>query len=146
MGSRGRVIDNLNQTPQWVQSPTQGSVSWPWHHDLSQNQELDTQATLPPRHPRSTSLVHQLTSHIRVSGPSLCVWADQNAKRTLWKPMITHKTSLNTLLPITVYRSYMWLDIWIKWMFSCLHLDYDFLSCCSGHLFYSTYYASFEER
>ena len=34
--------ENLKQTPHWVRRPTQGLISQPWDHDLSQNQESDT--------------------------------------------------------------------------------------------------------
>ena len=31
--------------------PTRSSISWPWDHDLSGNQESDAQPTVPPRSP-----------------------------------------------------------------------------------------------
>ena len=37
------------QTPHWAQHPTQGLISQPWDHDLTWNQESDTQLTVPPR-------------------------------------------------------------------------------------------------
>ena len=47
---------NLKQTPCWAQSLTWGSISWPWDHNLSRNQESDTQPTEPPRCPWHTPL------------------------------------------------------------------------------------------
>ena len=38
----------------WI--PTRGSVSWPWNHDLTQNQESDAQQSVPPRHSRKILL------------------------------------------------------------------------------------------
>ena len=43
--------ENLKQAPCSVWSLTQASVPWPWDHDLSRNQESDTQLTEPPRCP-----------------------------------------------------------------------------------------------
>ena len=48
---------NLKQTPYSAQSPTQGSIPWPWDHDLSWNQELDSQPTEPLRQPCLTYLL-----------------------------------------------------------------------------------------
>ena len=48
---RGRRKKNLKQTPHWVQTLTRGSISPPWDHDLSREQESDAQPTEPPRHP-----------------------------------------------------------------------------------------------
>ena len=42
----GRVI--IKQAPYWEQSWTQGSILQPRDHDLSQNQESDTQLSEPP--------------------------------------------------------------------------------------------------
>ena len=47
--SRGR--ENVKQAPCSGQSLTQDSISRPWDHDLSQNQELDAEPTEPSRHP-----------------------------------------------------------------------------------------------
>ena len=43
--------ENLKQAPRSAQSLTQGSILWPWDHDLSWNQELDTEPTEPLRLP-----------------------------------------------------------------------------------------------
>ena len=48
---RERERDKLLQTPCWVWSPTRGSISQPWDHDLLWNQESDAQPTEPPRSP-----------------------------------------------------------------------------------------------
>ena len=48
---RGRERKNLKQAPCSALSWTQGLIPWPWDHDLSQNQELDTQSTEPLRYP-----------------------------------------------------------------------------------------------
>ena len=45
--------ENLSQTPCWAQSQTWGSISWPWDHDLSQNQESDAYLTGLPRCPKN---------------------------------------------------------------------------------------------
>ena len=42
---RERILSRL------YAQPTQGSIPWPWDHDLSQNQELVAQLTEPPRCP-----------------------------------------------------------------------------------------------
>ena len=42
--------EKLKQASCWAQSLTQGSIQWPWDHNLSQNQELDAQQTKPPRY------------------------------------------------------------------------------------------------
>ena len=38
-GGRRRGRENLKQAPCSVWSPIQGLILWPWHHDLSVNQE-----------------------------------------------------------------------------------------------------------
>ena len=48
-----------------VQSPTWGSISQTWDHDLSQNQEPDAQLTEPPRRPS------KVTSWCTVSHPDI---------------------------------------------------------------------------
>ena len=48
-GQREREAEK--QTPLLAQSLMQGSISGPWDHDLSQNQELDAYPSKPPRHP-----------------------------------------------------------------------------------------------
>ena len=40
-GQRDRGGENLKQAAHSAQSQTQDSFSWPWDHDLSQNQESD---------------------------------------------------------------------------------------------------------
>ena len=42
---------NLKQAAHLAWSPMRDSISQLWDHDLSQNQELDTQSTEPPRCP-----------------------------------------------------------------------------------------------
>lgn len=39
------------QTPCWARSPIWGTISQPWDHELSQNQELDASPNAPPRCP-----------------------------------------------------------------------------------------------
>ena len=46
---RERGRENEKQVPCAVWSATRGSIPQPQDHDLSQNQELDTQLTGPPR-------------------------------------------------------------------------------------------------
>ena len=48
---RGRERKNHKQTPRSAWSLVQGSIPQPCDHDLSQNQESDTQPTEPPRCP-----------------------------------------------------------------------------------------------
>ena len=48
---RGRGRESPKQTVHWAWSPMPGSITRPWGHDLSWNQESDTQPTVPPRHP-----------------------------------------------------------------------------------------------
>ena len=36
-----------------VRSPTRGSIPWPWHHDLSRNQELDARKLGHPGAPHA---------------------------------------------------------------------------------------------
>lgn len=48
---RERERENPKQIPHSVWSLTWGLVSRPWDHDLSRNQESDTQLTEPPGHP-----------------------------------------------------------------------------------------------
>ena len=43
--------ENPKQAPHTAQGPTQGLIPQPWDHDLSQNQESDTQSTELPRRP-----------------------------------------------------------------------------------------------
>ena len=54
---QGRAVEeerqNLKQAPHSARSPTRGSISRPWNHDLSRNQELDAQLIEPPRHPNN---------------------------------------------------------------------------------------------
>ena len=47
-GQRERKRESQADLP-WVQSPTWGSISVPWDHDLTQNQELAAQLSVPPR-------------------------------------------------------------------------------------------------
>ena len=52
-GGGGVVVgegENSKQTPHWAQSPTWGLISQPWDHDLSWNQESDSQPTESPIH------------------------------------------------------------------------------------------------
>ena len=54
---RGREIENLEQALCSAQSPMQGLILQSWDHDLSQNQEWDTQLTKPSTHPSNLSFV-----------------------------------------------------------------------------------------
>ena len=61
--------------PAW--SPMWGSISRPWDHDLSQNQESDAQLTQPPRRPldRWILLKTRLTAGMKASLlNSVCIW------------------------------------------------------------------------
>lgn len=44
-------MENPKQSPWWAWSPTRGSFSLPWDHDLTQYQELDAYLTAPPTCP-----------------------------------------------------------------------------------------------
>ena len=51
-GRQGRgERKNLKQVPCPAQSAMQGSIPWPWDHNLSQNKEADTPLTEPPGAP-----------------------------------------------------------------------------------------------
>ena len=50
---RGREIENLKQTSCSAQSPVWGSISRPWDHNLSWNQEADVKPTALTRHPQN---------------------------------------------------------------------------------------------
>ena len=55
-GGRGRGRESQADFPPWVQNLTWGhgaSSHDSWDHDLSWNQELHTQMTEPPRHPKA---------------------------------------------------------------------------------------------
>lgn len=53
-GGEGRAEGkNLKQTPCWAWNLMQGSISWPWDHDLMKNQKSDAWLPEPPRHPYS---------------------------------------------------------------------------------------------
>ena len=58
-------------TPGWVWRPMRGSISQPWDHDLSQNQESDAEPTIPPRHPSCLLFCNKFLS----------IWK--------WQPLIT---------------------------------------------------------
>ena len=51
-GQRERERENPKQAPHSVQSLIQGSISQCGDQDMSQNQELDTSPTKPPRDPK----------------------------------------------------------------------------------------------
>ena len=53
---RGRERENLRLTLHLAWSVMQGSISWPWDHDLNW-QESDTQLTEPPRCPENALLI-----------------------------------------------------------------------------------------
>ena len=50
-GQKEKKRENFKQAPHSAWNPMQGLISQPQYHDLSQNQELDTQPTRPPRCP-----------------------------------------------------------------------------------------------
>ena len=52
-GGAKRERKNCKQAPCSAWNPTWGSISGPWDHDLSWNQESDAQPTEPPRGPRT---------------------------------------------------------------------------------------------
>ena len=51
-GQRQKERENLKQTPCWAQSPTLGSISWSWDHDLSWKSRVghltNSAAQVPP--------------------------------------------------------------------------------------------------
>ena len=50
-GERCRERENLKQAPHSVWSLKLGLIPQPWDHDLSRNQDSETQPTESPRHP-----------------------------------------------------------------------------------------------
>lgn len=57
---RGREREILKQTPHWAQSPTEGSIIWPWEHYLSRNQKSDADHTDPPRCPETSLKIRRV--------------------------------------------------------------------------------------
>ena len=73
---------NLEQTPSWAQSLMWDLISQPWGHDLSWNQESDTQPTEPPRCP-TFSFLYNDTSLLEKFGE---LWKKNKKKNHLWYP------------------------------------------------------------
>ena len=80
--ARGREI--LKQVPHSVQSPMWGSIPQPWDHDLSLNQESDTQPTKRPRHLDFYLLKRACQIHLRHAGLIKVKRACYSTSESLW--------------------------------------------------------------
>ena len=140
--------DRKNWTGTLVSMSTNASVNTPSPSVLHWRNPTEFQE---PR--RTFGRLEFHNSSTSVNLPCQSLWT-----KTLWlswwehkdepvKPLITHeRQSWNVLLHISEYGHFIWLDIWIKQMFSCLLLDCNVLTYCSGHLFHSSRSVSFEEH
>ena len=59
-----RERENLKQAPSPAWSPTQGLMSQPWYHDLSQNHESDAYLTELPTYPHTVLFYIYVNWHV----------------------------------------------------------------------------------